>query len=214
MIRVLIVDDHQLVVDGLKLTLAQADDLECAGTANDGNAALKLLEQIEADVVLLDINMEGMNGLETCRVLHHRFPDLAVLALSTLKEASMVKAMLREGAAGYLLKSADTHELVKAIRKVGAGQRYYSPEVAEAVMDSLSAAPPKEARPVLPVLTRRERQVLQLIIHEYTTAEIAEKLSIKFATVETHRRNLLVKLGARNTAGLVRIGLAYGLVEG
>ena len=126
----------------------------------------------------------------------------------------MVKAMLREGAAGYLLKSADTHELVKAIRKVGAGQRYYSPEVAEAVMDSLSAAPPKEARPVLPVLTRRERQVLQLIIHEYTTAEIAEKLSIKFATVETHRRNLLVKLGARNTAGLVRIGLAYGLVEG
>ncbi|MEQ8704902.1 MAG: response regulator transcription factor [Phaeodactylibacter sp.] len=214
MIRVLIVDDHQLVVDGLKLTLAQADDLECAGTANDGKEALKLLEQVEADVVLLDINMEGMNGLETCRALHHRFPALAVLALSTLKEASMVKAMLREGAAGYLLKSADTQELLKAIRKVGAGQRYYSPEVAEAVMDSLSAAPSKEAHPVLPVLTRRERQVLQLIIHEYTTAEIAEELSIKFATVETHRRNLLVKLGARNTAGLVRIGLAYGLVEG
>lgn len=214
MTRVLLVDDHQLVIDGLKLTLSQAEDMQCVGEANDGRQALQQLEQLEVDVVLLDINMEGMNGLETCRAIHSRYPDLPVLTLSTLKEASMVKAMLQEGAAGYVLKSAGTAELLQAIRKVRGGQRYYSPEVAEAVMDSLSAAPVKETRPVLPVLTRRERQVLQLIIHEYTTAEIAEKLSIKFATVETHRRNLLTKLGARNTAGLVRIGLEYGLVEG
>lgn len=213
MIQVLIVDDHQLVVDGLKLTLSQAADLQCAGEANDGRQALQQLEQQDVDVVLLDINMEGMNGLETCRAIHSRYPNLPVLALSTLKEASMVKAMLREGAAGYVLKSAGTSELLQAIRRVHEGQRYYSPEVAEAVMNSLGSSPAKAKRPLLPALTRRERQILRLIIDEHTTAEIAEALSIKFGTVETHRRNLLTKLGARNTAGLVRIGIEYGLVE-
>ena len=213
MTRVLIVDDHQLVIEGLQLTLEQAGDMECVGAANDGQAALRILEKVSADVVLLDINMEGMNGLETCRALHHRHPSLSILVLSTLSEASMVKAMLEEGASGYLLKNANTTELLKAIRKVHSGQRYYSPEVAEAVMNSIGAASPKSDLPVLPALTRREQQVLQLIENEYTTAEIAETLNIKFATVETHRRNLLVKLGARNTAGLVRIGLKYGLVE-
>ena len=213
MIRVLLVDDHQLVIDGLRLTLSQAEDMRCAGEANNGSQALERLEQLDVDVVLLDINMEGMNGLETCRAIHSRYPALPVLTLSTLKEASMVKAMLREGAAGYVLKTAGTAELLRAIRKVCAGQRYYSPEVAEAVMNSLGASPAKDKRPLLPTLTRREQQVLRLIISEYTTAEIAEALSIKFGTVETHRRNLLTKLGARNTAGLVRIGVEYGLVE-
>ena len=128
MTRVLLVDDHQLVIDGLKLTLSQAEDMQCVGEANDGRQALQQLEQLEVDVVLLDISMEGMNGLETCRAIHSRYPDLPVLTLSTLKEASMVKAMLQEGAAGYVLKSAGTAELLQAIRKVRGGQRYYSPE--------------------------------------------------------------------------------------
>lgn len=213
MIRVLIVDDHQLVVEGLQLSLQQADDVSCVATANDGAEALRCLDRTEVDVVLLDINMEGMNGLEACRAIHTRHPAIKILALSTIKDAGTIKAMLKQGALGYLLKSAASAELLQAVRKVHQGERYYSQEVAAVVMDSLGGASARPSSTVLPALTRREREVLKLIIDEYTTAEIAEALSIKFGTVETHRRNLLVKLGARNTAGLVRIGLEYGLLE-
>lgn len=213
MISLLIADDHQLVIDGIKLMLSSESDIECRGEANDGRKALALLAQAHYDLVLLDINMPDLNGLEACKQIRSQYPETKILVLSMLKEASLIKIMLKNGANGYLLKNAGKAEVLQAIRVVMAGRKYYSPEVADIVMASLADTPTKGKKSPFPQLTRREKQVLQLIVDEFTTNEIAEKLGISFGTVETHRRNLLIKLGARNTAGLVRIGLEYGLLE-
>ncbi|WP_367389201.1 response regulator [Lewinella sp. LCG006] len=213
MIRLLIADDHQLVIDGIKLMLSSETDIECAGEANDGQSALDLLTKGAFDLVLLDINMPGMNGLEACKHISKTYPDVKILVLSMLKEASLIKMMLKNGANGYLLKNAGKAEVLRAIRAVNAGQKYYSSEVADIVMASLGGRAEKVNKSPFPQLSRREKQVLQLIVDEFTTGEIADKLKISFGTVETHRRNLLIKLGARNTAGLVRIGIEYGLLE-
>ena len=213
MIKVLLADDHQLVIDGVKLMISEAADIECVGWANNGQEVLNQLEGLKVDVLMLDINMSVLNGMETCKAVHIRHPEVKIVALSMLREASVVKQMLKNGASAYLLKNAGKQEVLEAIRAVHAGKNYYSQEVAQVVMASLSASPPKEKTALFPDLTRREKQVLRLIVEEYTTSEIAEELSIKFGTVETHRRNLLIKLGARNTAGLVRTCLEYNLLE-
>jgi DNA-binding NarL/FixJ family response regulator len=212
MIDILLADDHQLVLDGLQLMLSAAPDMRCVGAVNHGQAVLEWLQNQSADVLLLDINMEVLNGLETCRAVHIRHPEVKIIALSMLKEASVVKLMLKNGAAGYLLKNAGQAEVLEAIRMVYRGKNYYSQEAAAAIMASLGSRPPQEKPALFPALTRREKEVLRLIVNEHTTAEIAAELDIQFGTVETHRRNLLVKLGARNTAGLVRVCLEYDLL--
>lgn len=213
MINILLADDHQLVLDGLQFMLSEAPDMQCVGTAQNGQEVLALLENKAVDVLLLDINMDVLNGLETCRAVHIRYPVIKILALSMLQEPSLIKLMLKNGASGYLLKNTGKEEVLKAIRQVHAGKHYYSQEVAAVIMASLGDSQPKAKQSLFPELTRREREVLRLIVDERTTAEIAEALSIKFGTVETHRRNLLIKLGARNTAGLVRICLEYELLR-
>ena len=213
MINLFIADDHQLVIDGIKLMLSDEEDIVCKGEANDGAAALEGLKQANYDIILLDINMPKINGVDACRQIRRDYPNIRILILSMLKEASMIKMMLKNGANGYLLKNAGKADILKAIRTVVKGQQYFSPEVADIVMASLAGAEKKEQKSPFPQLSRREKQVLQLIVNEYTTGEIASELGISFGTVETHRRNLLIKLGARNTAGLVRTGLEYGLLE-
>ena len=213
MINLFIADDHQLVIDGIKLMLSDEEDIVCKGEANDGAAALEGLKQANYDIILLDINMPKINGVDACRQIRRDYPNIRILILSMLKEASMIKMMLKNGANGYLLKNAGKADILKAIRTVVKGQQYFSPEVADIVMASLAGTEKKEQKSPFPQLSRREKQVLQLIVNEYTTGEIASALGISFGTVETHRRNLLIKLGARNTAGLVRTGLEYGLLE-
>lgn len=213
MINLFIADDHQLVIDGIKLMLSEEKDIVCKGEANDGAAAIAGLKQANYDIILLDINMPKVNGMDACRQIRQEYPNIRILILSMLKEASMIKMMLKNGANGYLLKNAGKSEVLKAIRTVVKGQQYFSPEVADIVMASLAGTDKKEQKSPFPQLSRREKQVLQLIVDEYTTGEIASELGISFGTVETHRRNLLIKLGARNTAGLVRTGLEYGLIE-
>ncbi|MCB0610172.1 MAG: response regulator transcription factor [Lewinella sp.] len=212
MTRILIADDHQLVIDGIKLMLSTEPDLECAGEANDGSRALDMLPELQPDLVILDINMPGLNGIETCRKIRESHPNLRILILSMLREVSLIKLVLKNGADGYLLKSAGRAEILDAIRKVRDGEKYFSPEVSALVMESLSGARTKVSENPFPKLSRREKQVLRMIVDEYTTTEIAEKLFISFGTVETHRRNLLIKLGARNTAGLVRACFEYELL--
>ena len=163
MIKLIIADDHQLVIDGIRLMIAEAPDMECVGTANDGQEALALLAKKQADVLLLDINMEGLNGLETCRAVHIRHPEVKMVALSMLKEPGLIKQMLKNGASGYLLKDAGMDEVLRAVRAVHAGKQYFSPEVSAAVMASLSASRTTEKKMLFPELTRRERQVLRLI---------------------------------------------------
>lgn len=211
MIHILITDDHQLVIDGLKLMLAEVADLTCIGEANSGEAALAILSDTHADVLLLDINMPGMDGLETCRRVHRDFPNVKILMLSMLREGSLVKMLLHEGASGYLLKNAGKDEVIEAIRKVHAGQRALGADVMDIFLETNPEKKQLSGSP-FPRLSRREKQILQLIVDEKTTAEIAEALFISFGTVETHRRNMLMKLNARNTAGLVRVALEYGLL--
>jgi len=192
--------------------LAEAPDLECVGEANSGEKALEKLTTTPTDVLLLDINMPGMDGLECCRKVHKNFPQVKILMLSMLREGSLVKMLLNEGAAGYLLKNAGKDEVVNAIRKVHAGERALSSDIMDLFLENPSQKKKRQASP-FPKISRREKQVLQLIVEERTTSEIAEELFISFGTVETHRRNLLMKLNARNTAGLVRAALEYDLLE-
>jgi DNA-binding NarL/FixJ family response regulator len=211
MIKILITDDHQLVIDGIKLMLAEANDLQCVGTANGGEQALELLATTSTDVLLLDINMPGMDGLETCRRVRRDFPSVKILMLSMLREGSLVKMLLNEGASGYLLKNAGKDEVLEAIRKVHRGERALSSEVLDIFLQP-DAEKKRLMTSPFPSLSRREKQILQLIVDEKTTGEIAEELFISFGTVETHRRNILMKVNARNTAGLVKAAIEYRLI--
>jgi DNA-binding NarL/FixJ family response regulator len=208
--RILIVDDHQLVLDGLQLMLSDAEDMACVAVARHGRNALVQLQKQAIDLILLDINMPEMNGVEVCREIRKTNTTVRILALSMLREASLIKEIMQQGANGYLLKNAGQEELLPAVRQVMAGRDYLSADVAQLLSES--KAQPAPSSP-FPRLSRREKQVLQLIVEEFTTGEIADQLSIGFGTVETHRRNLLTKLGARNTAGLVRTALEYNLLE-
>jgi DNA-binding NarL/FixJ family response regulator len=213
MINILIVDDHRLVIDGLKLMLREVEDMRCVGEAANGREALDLLESTPADVLLLDINMPEMDGLECCKLVKDQYPYVKVLILSMMREASLVKTMLKQGASGYLLKNAGKDEVVEAIRKVAEGKQAFSDDVLESLMNSFSNKPSKPSKSPFPTISRREKQILQLIMDEKTTSEIAEELFISFGTVETHRRNLLLKLNARNTAGLVKSAIEYDLLK-
>lgn len=212
MIKILITDDHQIVIDGIKLMLEAAPDLECIAEAHSGEEALELLAKNPVDVLLLDINMPGMDGLECCRKVSARFPEVKILMLSMLREGNLVKKLLNEGASGYLLKNAGKEELIESIRKVHQGERILGTEILDIFLSSPGTKKKRMTSP-FPKLSRREKQVLQLIVDERTTSEIAESLFISFGTVETHRRNLLLKLNARNTAGLVRMAMEYDLLN-
>jgi DNA-binding NarL/FixJ family response regulator len=213
MLNILIADDHRLVIDGLLLMLQEANDMRCVGEAANGREALDIMAQKPVDVLLLDLHMPEMDGLECCRLVRERYPDTKVLVLSMMRELSMVKAVLKQGASGFLLKNAGKEEVLEGIRKVAEGKQAFSEDILESLMNSFL---PKSSKPLsspFPTISRREKQILQLICDEKTTQEIAEALFISFGTVETHRRNLLLKLNARNTAGLVKAAIAYGLLN-
>ncbi|MBK9733886.1 MAG: response regulator transcription factor [Saprospiraceae bacterium] len=214
MIKVCITDDHQLVTEGLKLMLSGEDGLEVVSTFKTG---LSLLVSIESDpkpnVVLLDINMPELNGIETCKRLKKTHPEIKIIALSMLGESNMIKLMLKSGADGYLHKNAGKTEIIHAIHEVMQGRRYLSTEIAGIVLyNEDKTAAEKIVNSPFPKLSEREKQILIMIVDEKTTQEIAEKLFISFGTVETHRRNIMIKLGAKNTAGLVRTALEYDLI--
>ena len=210
MIRVLLADDHQIVIDGLRLMLAAEPDIECVAEANDGEAALLAFAETRIDVAVVDIAMPRRNGIELTRALADGYPEARVIGLSMLQEVSLVRAMLAAGATGFLPKNAGRDEVLAAIRAVAAGRRYLSPAIEELLGAPRSGRDPTV---LMPLLSRREKQVLRLILAERTTAEIAEALHVSRGTAETHRRNMLSKLGVRNTAGLVRCALEYNLLD-
>lgn len=212
MIRVFVVDDHQIVIDGLQLVMDGLADISCVGTATNGEDALAFLQSHSADIVLLDIDMPGMDGIACCTRIIQRYPGTQVIALTMHSERSLIKRMLEAGANGYLLKNAGREELDKAIRRVNEGKSYYSHDVAETIVRGDPAVKP-HSKQLFPTLSSREKQIVRLIVDECTTQEIADKLNISFNTVETHRRNIMDKLGAKNAAGIVRIALEHRLLD-
>ena len=215
MINILIADDHKMFVDGIDSILSDADDIQVVAKCYDGESVFEHLNTHEIDLILLDVNLPKMNGIEVCKKLFTIKPDIKVLALSMFNEESFVTEILNNGAQGYILKNTGRIELLKAIRTVHGGSSYFSQAVTQTIMKSLVKDGSKDASPSpsLPKVSRREKEVLQLIIKEFTTQEIADELFISLKTVESHRSNLLAKLNARNTAGLVRIAIENNLLE-
>lgn len=214
MITVFIIDDHKMVIDGIQLMLESIDDIKTVGSALDAETGFEQLKIIQPNILLLDINLPGMNGIDLCKVLQKELPSTKVIAISMHKESSLIKLMLQHGAKGYVLKNAGQDEVIEAIRTVHSGKMYLEDTVNEIVIQSLQGSTKsQQTSHPFPTLSRREKEILDLILKEFTTQEIAEKLFIGFGTVETHRRNMLIKTGARNTAGLVRISIEYNLLD-
>lgn len=210
-IRLFIVDDHPVVINGIQSAFQGHDQIQLVGSVLNGEEALHWLSEEDADVLLLDVNLPGKDGIELCRIIRKKYPELKIIGLTTFSEASFIAGMLRNGANGYLFKNASEEELTEAILTVHAGKRYLSDEVNEKLISK--ATQQSSARGgFIPKLTRREKEVLELIVEECTTQEIADCLFLSVSTVETHRMNLIAKLNAKNVAGLVKNAIKFGLV--
>jgi DNA-binding NarL/FixJ family response regulator len=216
-IKVFLVDDHKLIRDGIKAHFDDDERFKVVGEASNGQKALELLKDVNPDIVLMDINMDEMDGIECTSKINELYPNIKVLALTMLAENQYIKEMLKAGAVGYLLKNSNEQEIKQGIISVCEGEPFYSPKVMHTVMNSLSAPVAKKKKskfePTIP-LTEREKEVLVLIIKENSNQEIADKLYISKRTVDAHKRNLLEKTGAKNVAGLVIFALNNGIING
>jgi DNA-binding NarL/FixJ family response regulator len=215
MIRVFLVDDHQVVRSGLRLLLEAQPDLDIVGEANNGLELLAQLPTTPTDVVLLDVNMPGLDGPSTARQLQEQYPEVAVLALSMLDREAYIFQMLDAGAKGYILKSTGLEEIVIGIRTVATGGKYLCTTAGLAALNKLRESPdePTTAFPTKPgSLSKREKEVLQLISEGLTTGEVAEKLFTSKRTIETHRQNMLGKTQSKNTAALIKLAVSEGLI--
>jgi DNA-binding NarL/FixJ family response regulator len=210
-IRVLLADDHTLVLAGIRGLLAKLDGVDVVGEAADGHETLRLAEALRPDIVLLDIGMPGMNGLEVAQRLSDVDPAIRVIILSMHASEEYVLRALRAGAAGYLLKDSAVSELELAIRAVARGETYLSPPVSKRVVDEYVSRTGGTPDP-LAALTPRQREILQLVAEGHTSKDIAQRLALSYRTVETHRNQLMKRLGVTDIAGLVRFAVRSGVV--
>jgi DNA-binding NarL/FixJ family response regulator len=207
MIRVFIVDDHPVVIEGIHSLLQNENGIEWAGQAMNAESCLGFFVNNTAHVVLMDISMPGMDGVELCAILKNKYPGIVILGLSTFNQGLYIKKMVENGASGYILKNSSKEELIKAIHAVHDGHIYFSGEVGIALQEYQ-----KSSGADLPELTPREKEVLELIAQGYTNPQIAEKIFLSPFTVDSHRKNLLAKLGVKNTATLIRLAVERKLI--
>jgi two-component system NarL family response regulator len=208
--RVLLVEDHRMVREALSEVLARVPDIEVVGEAGNAQDALSQAALLNPDVVVLDIRLPDLNGIEVAARLRDAGSVAKVVALSAFADKRFVTAMLRSGASAYVTKSAAGTELVRAIRAVAAGQGYFSPEIAAALVTEVRERP-LAGEP--PALGRREREVLRLIAEGMRSPAIAEQLHVSVATIEVHRRNIMRKLGLRTVADLTKHAIREGIVS-
>ena len=209
MIRVLLADDHAMVRKGFRLILEAQPDMEIAGEAGNGRDAVELAEKLHPDVVVMDVAMPELNGIEATRRLAASSPHTRVLALSMHKDSVYVREILRAGARGYLLKDSIDTDLINAVRAVAKGDGYISPGVSDAVLSDYR----RHVTDPLDLLTSREREVLQMIAESKTNKEIAVALNLSVYTVEAHRGKIMEKLNLHSTGELVRFAVRHGLVD-
>ena len=213
---VILVDDHQIVREGIYYMLKDEPSLELVGQAANGEELIRILSTTPADVVLMDLHMPEMDGFETAQHLKTYFPAVRILVLSMMNSEKLVARLLDEGILGYVLKTIGKDELVYAIRKVAAGQRYIATDI---TMHLLKRASPKAFRTEiepgeLPVdLSKREVEVLELISEGFNNHEIADKLCVSKRTIDSHRQNLIEKTRAKNTASLIRYAIGKGIIS-
>jgi DNA-binding NarL/FixJ family response regulator len=208
-IRILLADDHAVVRQGFKMILDAQPDMEIVGQAANGREAVDLAEQLRPDVVVMDVAMPELNGIEATRRLASSVPHVRVVALSMHKDSVYVREILRAGARGYLLKDSGAADLVAAIHAVASGESYLSPSVSNAVLDDYR----RHATNPIDLLTSREREVLQLLAESKTNKEIAGVLNLSVYTVEAHRGRIMEKLNLHSIAELVLFAVRNGLIE-
>lgn len=206
--RILLADDHTVVRKGIRLILSAQPDMEVVAEAKNGLEAVEQAEKAQPDVVIMDVNMEGLNGIEGARRIGEVSPRARVLALSMHRDSVYVREMLRAGAKGYLVKDADDDALLDAVRAVARGEAYLSPSVADAVLSDYR----KHVTNPIDLLTPREREILQLIAEGKTNKDIANQLNLSVYTVEAHRSRVMEKLNLHSTGDVVRFAIRNGFI--
>ena len=212
-IKILLADDHQIVREGLNAILAKHPDLKVVGEAADGRTAVRLARDLAPDVVIIDIGMPDLNGIEATRQIVAEVPGVKVIALSMHADKQFVSGMLKAGAAGYLLKYCASEELLQAIQTVRANRVYLSPDLVGLVVEDYVQQLEGRDASAFKVLTPREREVLQLLAEGRTTREIAARLHVSVKTIEVHRKQMMDKLGLQSLAELIKYAIREGLTS-
>ena len=207
--RILIVDDHQLVLDGLSSIVEDASGFDLAATAVNGKEALGFLEHLKIDILMTDLDMPIMNGQELTKQCKKQFPNIKILVLTMHDEKAMIRQLMEIGADGYILKNSDRQELIKALESLSEGEKYFSSEVTMALT---SEDEKPEQSDALKDFTPREIEILKLVSEGLSNKEIGEQLFISHRTVDTHRTNIMKKLDVHNIAGLIHFAIRNGLI--
>ena len=203
-VKIFITDDHYMIVEGIRSLLQYEKGVEWMGHAMTAASCLSFLLHDQPDVILMDINLPDKSGIELCREVKEKYPGICVIGLSSFNQQSFIQKMMDNGASGYVLKNATREELIEAVETVIAGGKFLSPEASTTIKNN------KDSR--IPLITRREKEVLLLIAEGLTNNEIGEKLFISTTTVDTHRKNLLAKFEVKNTATLIRMAAQYQFI--
>jgi len=210
MIKISITDDHFVVLKGIETLLADENNIEIIATHEDGQSTLDALKKEQPDILFLDINLPDINGITLAKTITKSYPNIKIIALTNHEDVSFVKRMLNHGALGYLLKNAHKAEFLEAIKTVMEGEQYLQKSIEKKILNQSLGI--QENSALQPKLTRRETEVLQAIYEELTTQQISEKLFISPKTVEVHRMNLMSKLGAKNSVGIIKIAIQKQLL--
>lgn len=212
-ISVLIVDDHAILRDGLKIAINTDENLMVAGEASEGKEAIELIDELDPTVVVMDVNMPGMNGIETVKEIRKKNKSIKILMLTMHEDEDYIFDAISSGVDGYIFKMSDMELFIEAVKTVAAGQNYYAPKVSETLIDNYkNKQHKKHKKGEQTPLTKREKEILRMIADGETTNNIAEKLFISFFTVSKHRKNIMKKLKVKNTAELVRYAFENKLV--
>jgi len=211
-ITILLADDHEIIRNGLRSLIEKEGGLKVIGEAENGRTAIHLARELKPDVVVMDIGMPDLNGIEATRQITSEVPGVKVLALSMHTDKRFVTGMLKAGASGYMLKDGAFEELIHAIRLVASNRIYISPGIGSVLVDDLRH-PSQDKGPALPLLTAKEREVLQLVAEGKSTKEIASQLNVSVKTAETHRQHIMEKLGIHSVAELTKYAVREGLTS-
>jgi DNA-binding NarL/FixJ family response regulator len=203
-LKVVLVEDHPLVIEGIKLLLADDRDIDCIGACPDAAGLWNLLKQKQPDLILMDINLPDANGIDLCREVKEKYPAIFIVALTTNDHPAIIRKMIESGASGYVLKDASLNEITDAIKTAAKGQDVLSHSALHAIRQPVIST--------LPALTKREKEILELISDGLTNNEIAEKLFLNVTTIDSHRKNMLIKYNVKNTAALVKLAVSNHLI--